>query len=273
MIMSPVLQSLDQARDDVVRAVADELSKKTGSVFRLRGREATGAAVGRLAAAMLADLRAGSRQQLRAGFRPTLAALSDVALGLRDVRLLQEQLRAGVFARLPGDTTLADARPLEEWFHELTQQGCLYLVSLREEMIDRQASEIEVKLAEQRQLSIPIVPIHEGVLIVPLVGILDAYRAQVLTARVLDALPAQRARFLLLDISGVSKVDAEVLQHLLRTVRGSRLLGCQVLLSGLSTEAAILLAAIDLELTELKIHRSLQDGLGFALAMLAPVRR
>lgn len=272
--MTPeALRLLEQAQADVVRAVADDLSKKTGSVFRLRGRDATEQALERLVAAMLADLRAGARQQLRAGFRPTLAALSDAPLAFRDLRLLHEALRSGALARLPDDVTLADVRALEDWFHELTQQACLYLVSLREEKIERQAAEIEVKLAEQRQLSIPIVPIHEGVLIVPLVGALDAYRAQVLTARVLDALPGARARALLLDISGVSKVDAEVLQHLLKTVRGARLLGCQVALSGLSSEAAILLARIDLDLSELKIHRSLQEGLADALATLPAARR
>jgi anti-anti-sigma regulatory factor len=263
-----VLTLLDPARGDVARAATDSLSKKTGSVFRLRGRDATAAAVDRLLAALLDDLRAGGRQQLRAVFRPTLGDLSPTPLGYRDVRMLQETLRGAALAVVPADTTLADLRPLEDWFHEVTQQGSLYLVSLREEMIERQATEIEVKLAEQRHLSIPIVPIHESVVIVPLVGSLDAYRAQVLTSRVLDALPGARAKFLLLDISGVSNVDAEVLQHLLKTVRGARLLGCRVLLSGLSPASAILLARIDLDLGELTIHRSLQEGLATALAAL-----
>lgn len=271
-MMTPALDQIARARDDLVAALTEGLSKKTGSVFRLRGREATGVAVARLVAALLDDLRAGGRQQLRAGFRPILAELSEAPLGFRDIKLLQEALRNAVLARLPADAALADARALEDWFHEFTQQGSLYLVSLREERIDRQASEIEVKLAEQRSLSIPIVPIHEGVLVVPLVGALDAYRAQVLTSRVLDALPGARARFLLLDISGVSKVDAEVLQHLLKTVRGARLLGCQVLISGLSSAAAILLAQSELDLAELTIHRSLQSGLSHALAALAPPR-
>lgn len=266
--MAAVLQQLDQARDGVVAAVADRLSKKTGSVFKLRGRDATVRAVTRLVGALLDDLRAGARQQLRAGFRGILGELSDAPLAFRDLKLQQEVLRAGVLAVLPAETGLADARALEDWFHELTQQGSLYLVSLREEMIERQASEIEVKLAEQRSLSIPIVPIHESVLLVPLVGAFDAYRAQVLTSRVLDALPAARAKFLLLDISGVAKVDAEVLHHLLKTVRGARLLGCHALLSGLSPASAILLARNDLDLAELTIHRSLQEGLAHALATL-----
>jgi anti-anti-sigma regulatory factor len=267
--MAAVDQLLEQSRDAVVAAIADSLTKKTGSVFKLRGRDATVRAVSRLFGALLDDLRAGGRHQLRAGFRGILGELSDTPLAFRDLKLQQEALRSGVLAALPAGTVFADARALEDWFHELTQQGSLYLVSLREEMIERQASEIEVKLAEQRSLSIPIVPIHEGVLIVPLVGSLDAYRAQVLTARVLDALPAARARFLLLDISGVAKVDAEVLQHLLKTVRGARLLGCHVLLSGLSTASAVLLARVDLDLAELTIHRSLQEGLAYALATLS----
>ncbi|WAS94461.1 STAS domain-containing protein [Nannocystis punicea] len=260
---------LEQAAPAIVREVAGALSQRSGSVYRARGVVATGRAVGDLVAAMVADVAAGNGKQLRAGLRDILSRLSEEAISFRDLRLVQEALRTDLFTRIEAaDLPLAALRAVEDWFHELTHQCSLYLLAQREHLIDRQASEIEVKLAEQRQLSIPIVPIYEGVLLAPLVGNLDAYRAQVLTTRVLEVVGRSHARLLLLDVSGVPKVDQEVVDHLLRTTRAVRLLGCQTVLIGIAAELARTMAGLDLDTSELVVRRSLQEGLSHALATL-----
>lgn len=260
---------LSQAAAAIVREVAEPLSKRSGSVYKARGAAATTRVIEVLVAALVADVSAGAAKQLRSILRDALAELSEAAISFRDLRLLQEAMRADLFARLEAaGRPLAALRAVEDWFHELTHQCSLYLITQREELIDRQASEIELKLAEQRQLSIPIVPIYEGVLVAPLVGKLDAHRAQVLTARVLEVVGQGRARLLLLDVSGVPQIDQEIVDRLIRTTRAVRLLGCQTVLIGIAAEFARTMAALDIDYRELTVRRSLQEGLAYALATL-----
>lgn len=264
--LSPLLQ---RAAAVIVRDVAGSLGERSGSVYKARGATATTRLIEALVAALVADVATGAARTLRSILRDTLNELSEAAISFRDLRLLQEALRADLFARIEAaDLPLAALRAVEDWFHELTHQCSLYLISQREVLIDRQASEIEVKLAEQRQLSIPIVPIHAGVLVAPLVGNLDAYRAQVLTARVLEVVGHSRARLLLLDVSGVAKIDQEVVDHLLRTTRAVRLLGCEVVLIGIAAEFARTIATLAVDYRDLTVRRSLQDGFAYALATM-----
>lgn len=264
--LSPLLQ---RAAVVIVRDVAGSLGERSGSVYRARGAAATTRVVEALVTALVADVATGAARTLRSILRDTLNELSEAAISFRDLRLLQEALRADLFVRIEAaGLPLAALRAVEDWFHELTHQCSLYLISQREVLIDRQASEIEVKLAEQRQLSIPIVPIHAGVLVAPLVGNLDAYRAQVLTARVLEVVGHSRARLLLLDVSGVAKIDQEVVDHLLRTTRAVRLLGCEVVLIGIAAEFARTMATLAVDYRDLTVRRSLQDGFAYALATM-----
>ncbi|MDC0669869.1 STAS domain-containing protein [Nannocystis radixulma] len=264
--LSPLLQ---RAAAVIVRDVAGSLGERSGSVYKARGAAATTRLVEALVTALVADVATGAARTLRSILRDTLNELSEAAISFRDLRLLQEALRTDLFARIEvAGLPLAALRAVEDWFHELTHQCSLYLISQREVLIDRQASEIEVKLAEQRQLSIPIVPIHAGVLVAPLVGNLDAYRAQVLTARVLEVVGHSRARLLLLDVSGVAKIDQEVVDHLLRTTRAVRLLGCEVVLIGIAAEFARTIATLAVDYRDLTVRRSLQDGFAYALATM-----
>ncbi|HEY8379827.1 MAG TPA: STAS domain-containing protein [Nannocystis sp.] len=257
------------AIDAIVAAITDALVTRRNSVFAVRGRNVTARTVRRLVAALVADLGQENAAALRANLREILQELDDRPLGFRDLRLLQNALRADLFARLEAaGQSLAALRAVEDWCHELTHQCSLHLISQREALIDRQASEIEMKLHEQRQLSIPIVPVYEGVLVTPLVGNLDAYRAQVLTSRVLAAVGPTRAKFLLLDISGVPQVDHEVVSHLVKTTRAVRLLGCQTVLIGISAESARIMAGLAVDFRELVVLRSLQEGLAHALSSL-----
>lgn len=263
---------LKQASEPVTVGIAEALGKRSGSVYKVRGLAATTGAVRKLVTALVDDVGAGTGKALRSILRDTLHELSDAPISFRDLRLLQDAVRADLFARIEAaGLPLAALRAIEDWVHELTHQCSLYLITQRELLIDRQASEIEVKLAEQRQLSIPIVPVYEGVLVAPLVGNLDAYRAQILTSRVLDSVGPNRARLLLIDLSGVPKIDREVVDHLIRTTRAVRLLGCETVLIGIAPEFARAIASLDVDHRELTVLRSLQEGLAHALAALGLV--
>ncbi|HEU4407390.1 MAG TPA: STAS domain-containing protein [Polyangiaceae bacterium] len=273
--MTRALGGLLADADAIVEAAGRRLSERAGSVFRLKGAEVTGRALRHLVVALREDVAAGSARQARGALREALAALAASPISARDLRLLQEGLRGEVMARVEAAELLArDARPIEDWFYELTQQGALHLLAQREELIERQAAEIEVKVAEQRQLSIPIVQVYEGVLVVPLVGALDLYRAQVLVSKALAAITQTRARLLLLDVSGIPRLDAEVVGHVLRTVRAARLLGSEAVLVGVSPEGARAVVDLGVESGDLIALRSLEEGLAYGVARRrAPARR
>jgi rsbT co-antagonist protein RsbR len=126
----------------------------------------------------------------------------------------------------------------------------------------------EAQLDQQRQL-IDLVatmethasPLAEGVLFAPIVGHLDARRAEALTSRLLAEASAQRARLIILDIAGVSTIDAAVARGLLNTAQALRLLGCAVTLSGISAEVAMTLVGLDVGLENVATARSPREAL------------
>lgn len=267
--MPRLQEHLGAAGEALVTAVTGRLCGRGGSGFRTHGPEPTARAVRLLLDALRRDLANDGKQQLRATLRNALAELPGQIVSYHDLRLLDTSLRAELLASLdPIDLPRETLRRIEDWCHELALQCGLYTLTLREELIERQASEIEMKVAEQRQLSIPIAPIHDGVLVVPLVGALDDYRAQVLTHRILDAISQSRTQLLLLDISGVDGVDADVAGRLLQTVKAARLLGTEVVLVGISPAAARIIIAENVDLGRLVCLRSLKEGLAFGLARL-----
>ncbi len=124
------------------------------------------------------------------------------------------------------------------------------------------------QLEQQQQLldlvatmEAPAVPLADGVLFVPIVGHVDTRRAQALTNRLLQDVSAQRARLVVLDISGVAMMDTGVARALMNTTQAIRLLGCAVTLSGISAAVAITLIHLGVNLEGIATARSPQDAL------------
>jgi rsbT co-antagonist protein RsbR len=128
--------------------------------------------------------------------------------------------------------------------------------------------EQQAQLDQQRKLialietlETPAMSLAEGLLFAPIVGQLDSRRAHMLTSRLLSAAHDQRARTVVLDIAGVSAVDAAVAQALLDTARSLRLLGCEVLISGITAPVATTLMQLDVRLEGIETVRSPQEAL------------
>ncbi|MBN1485431.1 MAG: STAS domain-containing protein [Chloroflexia bacterium] len=129
----------------------------------------------------------------------------------------------------------------------------------------RQALEEQARLAETvQELSAPLVPVMEGVLILPLVGGIDSERARSITNEILQAVARERARVLLIDVTGIPVVDTMVANLLVQAVRAVRLLGCETILVGIRAEVARTMVQLGLEMEGLQTRRSLQDGLAYA---------
>ncbi len=146
-----------------------------------------------------------------------------------------------------------------------------YLLSLRdvtEQELVRQALEERAHLAELiRELSSPIVPVRQGILILPLTGAIDSERAHGVLQDMLKAIRQHRARAILIDITGVPVVDTMVANYLLQAVQAAKLLGCQGILVGIRAEVARILVDLGLNLSGLVTKGSLQDGLDYALTL------
>jgi anti-anti-sigma regulatory factor len=126
----------------------------------------------------------------------------------------------------------------------------------------------EQQLDEQRRLlglvaalEIPAVQLADGVLLVPIVGHLDSRRAQMLTAGLLRATHEQRAKLVILDVAAVAVIDTAVTRILLSTAQALRLLGCQVMISGISASIALTLTNLDVAFAGITTVRNPQEAL------------
>jgi rsbT co-antagonist protein RsbR len=139
----------------------------------------------------------------------------------------------------------------------------------RERTIDQQQESIhELQRQTIRELSTPVLQVREGLLILPIVGVIDSQRAKMLTESLLMAIRANRAKVVVIDITGVATVDSAVANHLVQTVEASRLMGAKVIVSGLSAEVAQTLVTIGVDLTKLTTVGDLQGGMEQAEQLL-----
>jgi len=112
-----------------------------------------------------------------------------------------------------------------------------------------------------RELSTPVLPVRERLLILPIIGVIDPQRARQLTEQLLHGIRTNRARVVVMDITGVPVMDANVANHLVQTVEAARLLGATVIVTGLSPEIAQTLVTIGVDLTKMTTVGDLQGGI------------
>jgi len=119
-----------------------------------------------------------------------------------------------------------------------------------------------------RELSTPALQIRDRLLILPIIGVLDSHRAKQLTEGLLRAVRTNRAKVVVMDITGVGTVDSKVANHLIQTIAASRLMGATVIITGLSAEVAQSLVTLGVDLAKLNAVGDLQGGLEEAERML-----
>ncbi len=195
---------------------------------------------------LLADV---ARTRARQGFTATETAVSVFALKQAVLEVFQglEDLRLYVF------------------FSEFS----LLIDDLGLFMIESYAQARELVISEQAdallELSTPVVKLWEGIVSLPLVGTLDSARTQVVMEKLLQALVDTGSEHAIIDITGVSAVDTQVAQHLLKTVMAARLLGAECIISGIRPQIAQTVVALGIEFGDITTKASLADALLLAL--------
>ena len=228
------------------RSSVAEVRRELEDVYTLVVRAMVGAdeqAAGELTA-VLAEL---SRSRARNGFTPRETALGVFALKdavyelVADAADLAPEYQA--FARMIDDLGL------------LTFET---YAAAREQIIADQA-------ASMLELSTPVIRLWDGVIAVPLVGALDSARTQLVMEKLLETLVATGADHAVLDITGVSTVDTEVAQHLLKTVSAARLLGAECIVSGIRPQVAQTIVSLGIEFGDIATKATLADALAHVL--------
>jgi rsbT co-antagonist protein RsbR len=172
------------------------------------------------------------------------------------VLLLRDVLARSLFVKYEDDSRLLH-RILDAYEPAANRIAVTVSVSFveeRERVIREQQESI-------RELSTPVLQVRERLLILPIIGGLDSDRARQLTEQLLGAIQANRAKVVVIDITGVATIDLTVANHLFHTVEASRLMGASVIVTGLSSKIAQTLVDLDVDLSMIKTVGDLQGGL------------
>jgi len=179
------------------------------------------------------------------------------------VLLLRDVLARSLFAKYQTDfeklNRILDA--YEPAANRIANTVAVGFVQERERVIRQQQEAI-------RELSTPVLQVRERLLILPIIGVIDPQRARQLTEQLLRGIRTNRAKVVVIDITGVAAMDATVANHLVQTVEASRLLGATSIVTGLSPEIAQTLVNIGVDLGKMNTVGDLQGGIEQAERLL-----
>ncbi len=137
----------------------------------------------------------------------------------------------------------------------------LAFIEEREKVVRQQQEAI-------KELPTPVLQVRDQLLILPIIGVIDTYRARQLTEQLLRAIRARRAKVVVMDITGVPAVDSKIAGHIVQTVDASRLMGATVVVTGISPEIAQTLVTLGVDIAKMNTVGDLQGGIEVADRLL-----
>ena len=132
---------------------------------------------------------------------------------------------------------------------------------LQEEIIEAQRRSLQ-------ELSTPVIPIMDHIIVMPLIGSIDSLRARDITRTLLAGISQHRAKVVILDVTGVAIMDTGVVNHLNKTIQAARLKGARTIVSGISDAVAEAIVDLGIDWSNLETLSDLQTGLVVALGSL-----
>jgi len=207
-----------------------------------------------------------------------------VAAQSRDMeQLIEEQrARAAELAALAEElgrakeTAEIAVRVQEESMQKLRDANAL----LSQELEQRERAEAAQAVLQEQlvaahkarllELSAPLIPILDGILVMPLVGAMDVERAGQAIETMLRGATERAAAYVIIDITGIKMIDETVAEMLLRATTGLKLLGTHAIISGIRAEVAQMLLNQEVRLDTLVTKGTLQAGVEHAMRALRP---
>jgi anti-anti-sigma factor len=261
---NPLAALITEQCEAIVERLAREASAPGRTTWSAIPMERLKAAILVTLQAILRDLEAGTHHhypqhlvsiatpRVRGGFtaRDARVALDDLSRALRDM-----------CQKLP--TPAEQIQALEQVSLIIEAAWATVFENFSDAL---RAAVEDAHLAVLQKLSSPIIPIHVGILVLPLIGPIDASRGELIMETLLSAITREHAFGVLLDITGVPAIDAAAAGWLVRVAQASRLLGAEVILVGVSPEIAQTMVTAQLDLRGLVTLGTLKAGLEHALA-------
>jgi PAS domain S-box-containing protein len=163
---------------------------------------------------------------------------------------------AGNVSPMADDTVFFTARDITA---RKQAEDALHQNILKEELIRAQAAALS-------ELATPLIPISDDVVVMPLVGLVDARRIQEIMETLLKGITDRRASVAILDVTGIRVMDAGVADGLIRAAQAAQLLGARVVITGIRPDMAQSLVSLGSDLKGIITHGTLQSGIAFAMS-------
>ncbi|MBI3805679.1 MAG: STAS domain-containing protein [Nitrospirae bacterium] len=235
----------------------EEFRRKCGEFLELLGNVVESGASLDLhhpkAAPIVEFLKEFSREQVLKGFSPTETATFVFSLKEVVLPLLQPLAKSE-------ETFTSEVMPFSTLLDQLGLLTFEFYLNSREEVIARQQLDMS-------ELSTPVVKIWEGILALPLIGTLDSRRTMTVMEKLLQKIVDTAATVAILDITGVPTVDTLVANHIMKTVAATRLLGAEVIITGVSPAIAQTIVHLGVDLSGILTRATMAEGLKLALRM------
>jgi rsbT co-antagonist protein RsbR len=210
---------------------------------------------------MSRELSEDELDEIRESAADALLSLSNVTLGDNSA-----QLEVDVHSSNPLSFLFASINDLLVALGTEQEQSALFRMELEEKL-----GTVEQQRAAIRSLSTPIIEVWNGVLCLPVVGVMDTARSAEMTSSLLQTIVEKETRYAIIDITGIDVMDTRTVDHFIRMAKAIRLLGAECALTGLNPHIAQTVVHMGLDLSDIVTHRSLRDALYRYVAQPAAV--
>jgi rsbT co-antagonist protein RsbR len=178
-------------------------------------------------------------------------------------RVIQHQLEGheySVIEYFPSEVTISDN------IHQLSRKKESEQIAHLEQLVEEKTSELKELV---NKLSNPVIPVLEGVLVVPLIGKYEEDRAEQLLIKTLNTLPAFKANYLVLDLTGLDTDMCELTASLIGKIgAAASLIGIETILVGISAELSMVVSKTNIDFSKFNCFHTLQHGIHYALAQM-----
>ncbi len=203
-----------------------------------------------------------------------LAEVDEAALAEETAQMLRDGVWKGTvtFLRKDGSTVQGDSSHF--MLRDANGEPLAVVAIIRDLTEQRKAEAEHARLQQQlieaqqvaiRELSTPLLPLADHVIAMPLVGTIDCSRAQQVMETLLEGIADYQAETAIVDITGITTIDTQIAQALIRTAQAVRLLGAHIILTGIQPPIAQALVHLGADLSGILTYSTLQAGIDYAL--------
>lgn len=177
--------------------------------------------------------------------------------------IVEQQIKGNEYSTIkyfPSDVTISQN------IHQLARKKESEQIQQLEELVEEKTRELKDLV---KKLSSPIIPVLEGIVVVPLIGKYEVDRAEELIMNTLNNLPSHKANYLILDLTGLDQDISEYTASLIEKIgSASALIGTKTILVGITPELSMIISKSHIDFSQFDCFQSLQHGIHFALGQM-----